>query len=72
MMNLHTKKAKVIIAAVAIVLCLAMIIPFLVSMFYLSQCRSNVSHAKIFVCSLIVGDEPVSDDEKEIPLWERN
>lgn len=33
MMNLRTKKAKVIIAAVAIVLCIAMIIPFLVSMF---------------------------------------
>lgn len=31
MMNLHTKKAKIILAIVAIVLVIAMIVPFLVS-----------------------------------------
>ena len=33
MMNLHTKKAKTILAIVAIVLCIAMIVPFLASVF---------------------------------------
>jgi flagellar biosynthesis protein FliQ len=33
MMNLHSKKSKTILAIVAIVLVIAMIIPFVVSMF---------------------------------------
>ena len=32
MMNLHTKKSKIIILIVVLVLCVAMVIPFLVSM----------------------------------------
>ena len=31
MMNLHTKKSKTIIAIVAIILCIAMVIPFVIS-----------------------------------------
>ena len=33
MMNLHSKKSKTILAIVAVVLVIAMIIPFVVSMF---------------------------------------
>ena len=33
MMNLRSRKSKTIIAIVAVLLCIAMIIPFMVSMF---------------------------------------